>query len=77
SAQCQYKDCTTARTFGREGDKQPSFCGVHKQEGMVNVKGRRCIFSDCQHRPGFAFPGEKRGRFCATHREPGMVDVVR
>lgn len=34
SAQCQYKDCTTARTFGREGDKQPSFCGVHKEEGM-------------------------------------------
>lgn len=71
------KGCTTARTFGCEGDKNASFCAVHKQDGMVNIKGRRCNVPNCQHRPGFAMPGEKRGKYCATHRQPGMIDVVR
>ncbi|CAM9759586.1 unnamed protein product, partial [Pylaiella littoralis] len=76
TAKCQYPDCTTVCTFGRDGDKHASYCAVHKQEGMINIKGRRCHIADCQRRPGFAFPGEKRGKFCATHRQPGMVDVV-
>lgn len=33
SAQCQHPGCTTARTFGREGDKHASFCAIHKEEG--------------------------------------------
>ncbi|CAN0368361.1 unnamed protein product, partial [Ectocarpus sp. 13 AM-2016] len=66
----------TARTFGRQGDRQASFCAVHKEEGMINIKGRRCNSPGCQHRPGFAMPGEKRGKFCASHRQPGMIDVV-
>eukprot|EP00904_Undaria_pinnatifida_P007388 jgi/Undpi1/377/HiC_scaffold_1.g00373.m1 len=76
SAQCQHVGCTTARTFGREGDKHASFCAIHKEEGMVNIKGRRCNAPGCQHRPGFAMPSDRRGKFCATHREPGMIDVV-
>ncbi|CBJ48917.1 conserved unknown protein [Ectocarpus siliculosus] len=77
SARCQYPGCMTARTFGRQGDRQASFCAVHKEEGMINIKGRRCNSPGCQHRPGFAMPGEKRGKFCASHRQPGMIDVVR
>lgn len=33
STQCQHPGCTTARTFGNDGDKQASYCAVHKKEG--------------------------------------------
>lgn len=37
SARCQYPGCMTARTFGREGDRQASFCAVHKEEGNLLI----------------------------------------
>lgn len=38
TAKCQYPDCTTVCTFGRDGDKHASYCAVHKQEGASSTK---------------------------------------
>lgn len=45
SGRCQHPGCTTARTFGRDGDKQASYCGVHKQEGAASTKASSFKFS--------------------------------
>jgi Holliday junction resolvase len=57
------------------------FCAKHKENDMINVKGRSCAGkhadgSACTKQPVFNRPGESHGRFCVKHKENEMVNVV-
>ena len=34
---CAFPNCTSHATFKRVTEQQPTFCGVHREEGMVQV----------------------------------------
>lgn len=34
---CAFPNCTSHATFKHVGDQHPSFCGAHREEGMVQV----------------------------------------
>jgi hypothetical protein len=38
---CAHPGCTSHATFKQLGDTHPTFCGAHRQEGMVQVCGVR------------------------------------
>ena len=38
---CAFPSCTAHATFKHVGDQHPTFCGVHREEGMVQVRTMR------------------------------------
>ena len=37
---CAFPNCTSHATFKHVGDQHPTFCGSHREEGMVQVQHR-------------------------------------
>ncbi|CAI2174051.1 13049_t:CDS:2 [Funneliformis geosporum] len=72
---CKYPGCQKKALFSVEGSLR-TFCGQHKQGGMINVASRKCAHSDCYARPYFNVPGKTQGQCCARHKTAGMVNVV-
>ena len=71
---CIHPGCKTRSIYNKEGER-PMYCGIHRKEGMVNVKNKRCIHEDCKTRPTFNKEGATKGLYCGNHRKEGMVDV--
>jgi hypothetical protein len=72
---CKHIDCKRAPVFNYEGEKQGKFCFKHKDETMINVKGKRCPIEGCKSiNPNYDFP-DGNGTFCYKHYEKGMVNI--
>ena len=70
---CKHKECPKSASFGNIEGK-PKFCGVHKKEGMDNVRTKRCEHEDCVKRASFGNI-EGKPKFCKVHKKEGMDDV--
>jgi hypothetical protein len=70
---CEHEGCDKVASFGNIGGK-PKFCGVHKKEGMDNVRNKRCEHEGCQKHPVFGDIKGKR-KYCVEHKTEGMVNV--
>ena len=58
-----------------KGEGKGRYCGIHKLEGMVNVKSKKCHHPGCSSvSPSFDFPGGI-GRYCGPHKQPNMVSI--
>ena len=71
---CIHTGCKIRSIYNKEGER-PMYCGIHRKEGMVDVKSNRCIHEGCRKQPFFNKEGETKGFYCGTHRKEGMVDV--
>lgn len=68
---CEHAGCELrSRNFDVPGGKG-RFCGLHKQEGMVNVRMPNCESEGCSTKPMYGFKGQP-SRFCAKHKLEGM-----
>lgn len=70
---CEHAECKSlSPVFDYPGGKG-RFCGVHKLEGMLNVKSKKCRHPGCTSvSPSFDMPGGS-GRFCNVHKTSEMV----
>ena len=68
---CRDDICLKRPSFGYE-DKQPFYCGEHKENEMYDVIKTKCL--ECPLHPGYGLPGEKP-QYCVTHKKVNMVDV--
>jgi len=75
--QCTDENCRKPAVYGTDYNKKPIYCGVHREEKMVNLKCRRCKHDVCKTRPGFNYPGENIPLYCKPHRLTGMESVVK
>jgi hypothetical protein len=72
---CNHLDCKHAPVFNYEGEKKGKYCFKHKDETMINVKGKRCSIKGCKSiNPNYDFPGGN-GTFCYKHYEKGMINI--
>ena len=72
---CQEKGCKTRPNFNILGESKGIYCGLHKKDGMVDVKHPKCIYKGCKTRPVFNISGESKGIYCSDHKQDDMVDV--
>ena len=70
------KNCNKKAYYNYEGNQIGMYCGIHKEDGMIDVVNKQCIFEGCTKRCNYNKEGEKRGIYCKTHKEEGMVDVT-
>jgi len=76
---CQHKGCPRPALFNLQGQKKPSWCEIHKEEGMVylfTTKAKFCEAENCMIGAIFNHPGSTSGRFCNQHKAPGMRNVL-
>ena len=72
---CEFDGCCSiAPNYNFPGSSFGRFCGLHKVQGMVNLKSLRCEVEGCETIPVFDFVGGK-GRFCGKHKQTGMMNV--
>jgi len=71
---CIHNGCKIRSIYNKEGER-PMYCGIHRKEGMIDVKSNRCIHEGCKTIPTFNKEGEPKGLYCGTHRKEGMIDV--
>lgn len=73
---CENTECKSlSPVFDYPGGKG-RFCGVHKLEGMLNVKSKKCRHPGCTSvSPSFDMPGGT-GRFCNVHKTSEMVNPI-
>jgi hypothetical protein len=70
---CDHPDgCSKVPSFGLPGSVHATRCKAHKEEYMVNVRGRRCSADGCGKHPGFGLPGGKASH-CLEHKEEDMI----
>eukprot|EP00752_Nemacystus_decipiens_P011487 g10199.t1 len=75
SRQCAEEDCSTAPSYGLEGQKA-TVCSRHRAPGMVNVVTPRCQRDGCTSCASYGHVAERRPVFCARHAQSGMINVV-
>ena len=71
---CEHKGCVKRSAYGNIEGK-PKFCGVHKKEGMDNVRCKRCEHDGCPKQPVYGNI-EGKPKFCGVHKKEGMNNVV-
>jgi len=71
---CIHTGCKIRSIYNKEGER-PMYCGIHRQEGMIDVKSNRCIHEGCRKQPTFNKEGETKGLYCGTHRKEGMINM--
>lgn len=50
-SRCNHPDCTKQPSFAMPGHSA-TFCGAHKQPGMIDVKHSKCKEPGCTVQPG-------------------------
>ena len=73
---CGEPGCEIQPSFNEEGGKR-KYCGLHKQDGMVNVKNGSCacIYPECHTRASYNIEGLTKGIYCSSHKLDGMMNV--
>ena len=71
---CVFENCLKRASFNFQGLK-PSFCKLHTEKGMINVRDKKCEYSGCKTIPNYNYNEEKNARFCKLHKLDGMVDI--
>ena len=46
---CAFPNCTSHATFKHVGEQHPTFCGAHREEGMVQVCAHQLPAPEVQH----------------------------
>jgi hypothetical protein len=72
---CIYPDCKTSAIYNFEGETKRLYCGLHKLNGMINLKNRHCIHPNCKTRPSYNVEGKTTSLYCVSHKLPGMIFV--
>jgi len=57
-AQCTHEGCKSQSIYNYEGKMKASYCSVHKQDGMVDVKSRKCAHEGCKTIPIFNYENQ-------------------
>jgi hypothetical protein len=71
---CAEEGCYVKPQFNFEGNPI-LYCGVHKKEGMINVKMNRCLGENCNKIAICNYEGKTPGLYCTKHCLDGMIDV--
>ena len=50
-------ECDTRPSCGFLTDKSPSYCSIHKKDGMIDIINKKCL--ECDTRPFYGFPTDK------------------
>ena len=66
SKRCKADGCDTFSVFGSPNGCVLHFCGVHEEEGHVNLVNKRCEAVGCDMIPIFGRPDARVKRFCKT-----------
>jgi hypothetical protein len=77
---CAHKDesgnlCKKGANFNKEGETKALYCGIHKLEGMIDVRHKKCIHEGCKTRPCYNKDGETKALYCFQHKLEGMVNI--
>lgn len=71
--ECNLDGCKSRATFGFEGDSRPTYCKVHRTDGMVSHDTRHCSHPECGKRPNFGSRHTKVPTHCHCHKTDDMV----
>ena len=71
---CVHDNCFKRAWYNFESEINPLYCGIHKKEGMENVKVKKCKGDKCNKYPSYNFEGLK-AEYCAEHKEDGMFII--
>mmetsp|Transcript_27030 Transcript_27030/g.50531 ORF Transcript_27030/g.50531 Transcript_27030/m.50531 type:complete len:470 (-) Transcript_27030:60-1469(-) len=72
---CEAMGCGMTPSFNFSDENKARFCGVHKEEGMVNIKAIFCEQNGCAKVANYNKEGEKSGVYCSSHKADGMINV--
>jgi hypothetical protein len=77
---CAHKDesgnlCKKGANFNNECQIKALYCGIHKLEGMIDVRHKKCIHEGCKTRPCYNKDGETKALYCFQHKLEGMVNI--
>jgi hypothetical protein len=73
---CVHPLCITEPIYNHPMAKSGLYCGIHKLDGMIDVKNAKCTNELCKKRANYNYPGFSKGLFCAKHQKEGMTNVV-
>ena len=51
---CVFENCLKRASFNFQGLK-PSFCKLHTEKGMINVRDKKCEYSGCKTIPNYNY----------------------
>ena len=71
---CSHITCMREPSFNVAG-KKASYCKIHADDGMVDVRSRRCLNGSCVKRSTLDILRRKPPLYCKQHADAGMVDV--
>lgn len=71
---CSNDDCHSRGFYNFLGITDEVYCGVHRKDGMINIKSKKCKSFGCIKLPSFNFEGLKP-EYCYEHKEENMILV--
>lgn len=69
---CKIEGCEKRGFYNFIGISKEYYCGIHRQDGMVNIISKKCKTIGCNKIPSFNFEGLKP-KYCVEHKEDAMI----